>query len=519
MYEMYPSEAANANINPHLDEVGKSLQIREGMQGPTNNRCDPFSSHLPPEITSHIFSIYTEAFNSSFDVRDPPTERSGPLLLAAVSKRWREVAFSTPQLWNTLNIHISWPVPSNMPREIDLAKQWLDRSSELPLYLSLRIFHSIHISHDQIDTLRPLFHLIRNFAPRWHILALIFSTKLYDTFLDGLTCAPRLHTLRLIDHSGDGRFYLPQTPLLKHLEISNHFLSDIIVEWGNLKNFEANDFAVDEVFELFRRAGRLSSCRLGGISSELSRYPIPATPLTHSALKRLCLAPSDLSERELEILFRFLIFPSLEKLEYEGKWFFPLDGLILFINCSYCQLTHFDLSGDLTEVTDNDLVSLLSSMPTVTHFKLEDVEDRDNENDGIMTDKLLQKLTPTEGMRAALLPCLQSLKFHGEQKFSWNSLAEFVSAGLTEDNNNGFVCPTTGKMNAGRNSLIIQHRNTSRNPIRHVSFIVRCPERFIDSNVLVRFNCARDAGVSIEIMHETLDKWSHSTTRSLLQTP
>jgi hypothetical protein len=224
------------------------------------------------------------------------------------------------------------------------------------------------------------------------------------------------------------------------------------------------------------------------------------------------------NEHDLEILFRFLVFPSLEKLEYEGTetYLFPLDGLISLINRSRSPLTHFGLYGDLAEVMADDLISLLSVMPTITHFKLEDIGDHRNRANGIMTDKLLQKLTPIEGI-AVLLPCLQSLKFRGKQTFSWNCLAEFISAGLTEGNNDGLDRPTIGKINAGRNSPFIQHRNTSRNPICRVSFTVRYPEKFLDPNVLVCFNRARDAGVSIEIVHETVHKGLPSTTRSLLQ--
>jgi hypothetical protein len=221
---------------------------------------------------------------------------------------------------------------------------------------------------------------------------------------------------------------------------------------------------------------------------------------------------------ELKKWFDLLVFPSLEKFGYEGTKIcdFPLNALISFFDRSHCQLTHFNLSGDLWDVTTDTLISLFSALPTLTHFKLEDIEYRSTKLDGIMTDKLLQKLTPTQGIRAGLLPCLQSLKFRGKQTFSWNGLADFISTGLTEENNHGFVNPTTDQTNVGQNSPVFQHQNASRNSIRLVSFKVRSPRSFVDPNVTNRFNRARNAGVSIEIMHETLHEHLHSITNSLL---
>jgi len=85
--------------------MNKLLKIQAEVKQRVNQHHDPLS-HLPLEISSHIFSIYTEDANSYFDSLSRVVKRGGPLLLGAVSKFWRQVAFSTPHLWNTVNIHI-----------------------------------------------------------------------------------------------------------------------------------------------------------------------------------------------------------------------------------------------------------------------------------------------------------------------------------------------------------------------------------------------------------------------------
>ena len=461
---------------------------------------DTFSRHLPPELISHIFTIYTETFNSSFDIKQPSTEH-GPLVLGAVSKFWREVAFGTPQLWNTINIHVCFP-SNNITPKIELTKQWLDRSGQLPLYLSLRI-RTTNIKFESC-LLGPLFSLIRNLALRWYLLALDISPKLYTTFIDDLTCAPRLHTLKLVDQKLlRGQFFLARTPSLKYLETSLIFFrtSPLNGEPSHISSPIAS--ASMNFLKLFDLAGRLTNCRLRGINPDLQLYPIPTTPLTHSALKQLHLVPTEVYGWQVDDCLDLLVFPSLEYFRYECTSLSPflLSSLISLVHRSQCQLTHFDLSGELLEVNANDLFPFFA-LPTLTHFKLEDLEDYGDGDEGIMTDKLLQKLTPIEGIRAGLLPCLQSLKFRGEQRFSWNCFADFIISRLMVDNS-GSSNPITNKMDVGRN-LPVYRRNG--NSIRLVSFVARGFKQDIDLDTRARFNRARDAGVSIEIVDELLHK-------------
>jgi len=241
----------------------------------------------------------------------------------------------------------------------------------------------------------------------------------------------------------------------------------------------------------------MTSCRSLSLEDDWGAYPIPTTPLIHSALKQLHLAPSDRSQ---ESLFDLLVFPSLEEFgcEYDRRDSFPLDRLKPLFTRSCCQLTHFGLlSGELLEDDVDDLISLFSALPTLTHLKLEDLTDRSF--GGTMTDKLLQKLTPIEGIQAELLPCLQSLEFRGRQKFSWNCLADFIIARLAEDSS-GSNSPIA---DIDRN-LSVLHRD--KNSIRRVSFIVINCKPIIDLDIRAHFNHARDIGVSVEIVDEFLNK-------------
>jgi len=84
-------------------------------------------------------------------------------------------------------------------------------------------------------------------------------------------------------------------------------------------------------------------------------------------------------------------FPSLERFGHDSgsRASFPNSAIPSIFNRSRCQLTHFDLCGDLRNGTTDDLISILSDLPTITHFKLQDSYSR-RLDDALMSDMLLQ---------------------------------------------------------------------------------------------------------------------------------
>jgi hypothetical protein len=90
--------------------------------------------------------------------------------------------------------------------------------------------------------------------------------------------------------------------------------------------------------------------------------------------------------------------------------FFPNRALHSLFNRSHCQLAHFELSGHLQNGTVDDIVSVLSDLPTITHLKLED------DLSWLLrrffkSDESLQSASPIRCSEAvhAVLPRLQSL--------------------------------------------------------------------------------------------------------------
>jgi hypothetical protein len=473
--------AVDAKLYAHLEEINKLLKTKAEVEQRVNQHHDPLI-HLPVEISSHIFTLYTEDLNSAFGP-GYSTYGLGPLLLGAVSKFWRWVAFNTPHLWNTIKIIFS---NDNLPMKVGLTKEWLDRSGQLPLHLSLHQDSNVVKSE-----LIALFNELQHVSPRWRTLFLDMSASLYPTFLGEVTCAPTLETLTFFDTMNEeGDFHLPHTPSLKHLDIQVSIpFSFISIDWGNLTTVHAYRISMGRYFDILRLCEGLECFRLGHPETDEDvQYPLPTTPLTHSALRELYLETSDefsMPHSELVTMLDLVVFPSLEKFGYDSEDLFPNSAIPSIFNRSRCQLTHFDLCGDLRYGTTDDLIAILSDLLTITHFKLEDEYSR-RLDDALMSNELLRRLTPIHpsefGHTDRLLPRLESLEFVGYKAFSWSCLAGLLNA-VTFD--------------GGSNLRTTPEAPEYTNSIRRISFGVYAVEEMeqIDTQCLVHFKGAHRAGI------------------------
>jgi hypothetical protein len=484
-------DAVDMQLYAYLEEINKLLKIQAEAKQRVNQHHDPLTRHLPVEISSYIFSIYTDDVNSDFDPQSSIIGRDGPLVLAAVSKTWRRVAFSTPDLWSTVNIHIR--SSDNLRTKAELTKEWLAQSRRLPLHLSL-VYRTSNVVEPEPNPLILLFNLIQKVSPRWCKLVLEIPPTFYTAFFREVTCAPTLETLKLFDDAveeGDeaGDFHLPRTPSLKHLDIRLCIpFSVMSIDWSTLTTVEANKVLMEEYFDILRLSERLESFRLRGLIGQPG-YSLPTTPITHSALRELYLETSDeswINPSELVTMLKFSAFPSLEKFGYNSsiRSSFPNSALPSIFSRSRCRLTHFDLCGDLQNGTTDDLISILSDLPTITHFKLEDKYSQ-RLDDALMSNKLLRRLTPIGPSEVIhidrLLPRLESLEFVGYKAFSWSCLASVVSA-------------TT--LDGSPDLRLTPERPECTNSIRHISFSVYMVEEMerIDIQSLAHLQRAHRAG-------------------------
>ncbi|KAJ7081376.1 hypothetical protein B0H15DRAFT_1024875 [Mycena belliarum] len=112
-------------LRVELEHTRRSIKYHQALISPWRR--------LPVEIMSEIF-LFT-----LLDIgEDGPAsvwwedDRNGTLLLCKICRLWREIAISTPALWNILSFNLH-----DVSRPLDWVSTWLERSRSLPLYLQV----------------------------------------------------------------------------------------------------------------------------------------------------------------------------------------------------------------------------------------------------------------------------------------------------------------------------------------------------------------------------------------------
>ncbi|KAJ7934758.1 hypothetical protein B0H13DRAFT_1508836, partial [Mycena leptocephala] len=86
---------------------------------------------LPFEMTAEIFDHFQ--VRPIYPGRSRPDLQS-PTLLAQVCRQWRDIAMSSPRLWNSLQLDLD---PKILPQQLILLRSWLTRSGTCPLSIAI----------------------------------------------------------------------------------------------------------------------------------------------------------------------------------------------------------------------------------------------------------------------------------------------------------------------------------------------------------------------------------------------
>jgi len=116
------------DIQQRIEELRLLLDRHRALRTEWNSTHDIISG-LPAEIVSEIFQYckgrqYADSLFTVF------AENKEPMKLGAVCQRWRQIAWSTPQLWTQIWIH--------RPKDITPLQEWISRSGCLPLVISIQ---------------------------------------------------------------------------------------------------------------------------------------------------------------------------------------------------------------------------------------------------------------------------------------------------------------------------------------------------------------------------------------------
>ena len=394
---------------------GKLQSKRRALRTVMNENHDHFIHKFPPEIASHIFIQYAPP-----SVCREKKERSTPLRLGAVCRKWRQLAWATPQLWSSLVVEFKAP-GEHLPQ---LIAEWLERSGSLPL--------TIRFNHPSAKQVRGVYPEVTNILNK-------HSARWYDMYLDipadhlhrlgGSSQGNILHRLTLRHsvynpaRSKFSTFSMTTKPRPTDLTLLSVGLPCVNITWNNLTVASVYDIGVDECIELIRRAPLLQTLRLQEIDTSSGVFPVPNTRIVHPHLHSLELW----GVRTESFFFRILdslCLPSLEQwLHHDCPLL--LKTMISFVGYLSC-LRIFKINIDYLD--SHRVIQFLSHLSS-----LESLELRTNYPEHYTLDEinpfevLLDMLVyPTQSL--LFLPRLQSLEFACRYPFPWKYLPQIFTS-------------------------------------------------------------------------------------------
>jgi hypothetical protein len=396
-----------------------------------NASHDPFHFKFPPEIASLIFYLsMTEQDHepSVYTLRLLPT----PFLLGSVSRRWRQLAHSTPQLWSTL----SFTVDIEQTRieslfQIQVVSDWLQLSGSLPLVLYIFNFRQTEPAVQKISD--PVIDALNRHSGRWHKAVLHLPIFIFNRFC-GTFPPCNLWDLRLINSSflNNSRgispiFRMDSQPSPTRLTITHLPVLGIDIGWDNLTSLTIGTATTVECIEAIRRAPLLEYCSLSNIKPATGDLSISTIIVRHTCLRMLELCSTD--GDFLTSFMDAMKFPSLEefKLISEQDWtHLNTDSLTSHLNRSGSSLKHLTLDTVALE----DLKKLFEAVPCLQ--KLKWCSCSDSTSAIYVMDDLLQHLSSSSilaGDIPGLLPHLRYLTLTSQSPgtFTWEHIPRIFS--------------------------------------------------------------------------------------------
>ncbi|KAF9525817.1 hypothetical protein CPB83DRAFT_858930, partial [Crepidotus variabilis] len=332
-------------------------------------------NHLPYEVASRIFGHCMRPLPTLSNYNDNNAWCDNghsdflQYKLGAVCRRWRNVVWGDPHLWNVICLRLNTATPKSLVVEFG---HWLSRAGQLPLYIHIHWGGELDYPNGIKRTLvqavmEPVTQVLNTVASRFEILFLhipgYWVSQLHNgplnsnrsSSLKGLTLEPcqfqgaRKHVARI---------NLGATPNLRHLVVSAYYLSNLKIDWSRITHFGGEHLTVEECFDILRCAPLLEQCRF---TSVMSSEDSPPTNLILPNLKVLEL------QRASETLYLSITSPNLQKLllSKATSWEVCME-LVTRSGCSLKVVSLIDMPHDFND----DLIQFLSLTPCLHDLHL-----------------------------------------------------------------------------------------------------------------------------------------------------
>ncbi|KAF9541489.1 hypothetical protein CPC08DRAFT_717130, partial [Agrocybe pediades] len=393
---------------------------------------------LPIEILCRIFqscqeeyfhgdSLQEEASLAHFDV---------PLRLGAICRTWRQIAWSSPQLWTHISLRRC--SPSKLLDEYLILEEWVPRSGVLPL--------AVYISEYDEDRVKGgdgfwqmSLKLLAQSSARWRDVYIHLGKDSFNYLWSQIDTAPQIAELALgrerWEGGDDNNTIFPPWKGVKLRPqristVSSHSfrLKHLNIDWNRVTHVHSESWDAQECLDLLKKAPLLQSCHFDHVGDDNwdAPPPVDGRPIYHHAhLRQLTFTSHDFCGA----FFDHIALPGLKKFSYSLR-FISSQGkdnpsLLPFFERSSFQLTYLHLSA--YTLTQDYVIFLLEKVPSLVHLRLELAASADDPNVPFRTDIFLQHLAQTaevqndlpNGSLPPFLPRLESFEQYSGTTYPW----------------------------------------------------------------------------------------------------
>ena len=352
-----------------------------------NRVHSPFIRLIPPEIIARISGFAITNFTVIGSLPDA-------ILLSSVCSDWRRAVVGTPELWSSIKIDLpsisqtsEMASSSTLPRLATFIDEWLSRSGQLPLNISLCYPHDdyhhedyYHHHETRYDPLtlqqyRPIFKILDQCSSRWRSLNIFIPPALLR-FLQQPDCLPMLEQLQIASSMKDPCHIIsfPRAPYLTTVEIQKFTnykpsISPYIgIHWDTVTHLSIKSISRDNLLATLLLNPQLVHCTFRKVASDESTVasdnPFLKSPIV-SSLKYLSLHHNIDASQILDCI----TLPYLETLVFENITT-NSDPVISFLERSACPLHTLSLLNSNDKKTDKFLPLLQFLSPTLTRLAI-----------------------------------------------------------------------------------------------------------------------------------------------------
>ena len=401
-----------ANLEKFIVELEKK---RSELKRNINRTHSPFIRMIPPEIIAKI-SGYT---NTDFTIMG---NLPAPILLSSVCSDWRRAVVGSPRLWSSIKIDLPFiSKTSKMAYDTFLRlaafiDEWLARSGQLPLHISLFSCHEIPDPRT-LEKYRTVFKILNRYSSRWHSLNISLTPTIFSCLQpDHLPLLEQFRVevpfnMRNPEHV----LAFPPSPRLKEVKI-HAFIHSILpslpigIQWDNVTHVSAESLTIQRCFEFLRLVPQLVHCKLYNIIVTGAHNPPLRdleSPIFIPTLRYLSLS---CYQRSPCPFLDKVVLPSLETLVLFNTS--SMDPLLAFLERSACSLHTLSLQQLNIKKVDS-LTRLLQFLsPSLTKLVISQSPGRPGRSNEEYLSILTQTYT-SQTRRAAVNDFLPHLEFFG----------------------------------------------------------------------------------------------------------